>query len=74
MNNETLLDHICTALAAVVAPRYFETERGFQGALQSELDRVLPKHQLSAGAIVEQEYQKRLMFHGLQIRPDIIIH
>ena len=35
---------------------------------------MLSKHQLPVGAIIKQEYQKRLMHHGLKIRPDIIIH
>jgi hypothetical protein len=29
---------------------------------------------LEADPIVEQEYQKRLLLHGIRIRPDIIIH
>ena len=51
--------------------RLFETERGYQGALLGQLDRRL---QLPARVIVEQEYQKQAGRHGLNIRPDIIIH
>lgn len=62
------------ALNAIVAPRYYETERGFQGALIAELSKFLPGSVLPPGAIVEQEYQKTLQTHGMRIRPDLIIH
>ncbi|MBK1616777.1 hypothetical protein CKO44_25420, partial [Rubrivivax gelatinosus] len=58
-------------LAAIATPRYFDTERGYQGALLAQLHEHLP---LSQDAIVEQEYQKQAGAHGLTIRPDIIIH
>lgn len=59
------------SLAAITAPRYFRTERGFQGELLVQLSRRL--HLLDR-EIVEQEYQKRQQDHGLTVRPDIIIH
>jgi hypothetical protein len=59
------------ALHTILAPRLFETERGYQGALLGQLDRRL---QLPARVIVEQEYQKQAGRHGVTIRPDIIIH
>jgi len=59
------------ALQSITAPRLFETERGYQGALLGQLDRRL---QLPARVIVEQEYQKQAGRHGVTIRPDIIIH
>jgi hypothetical protein len=59
------------ALTAINAPRFFETERGFQGELLVQLAQRLP---LSSQEILEQEYQKRLREHGLCRRPDIIIH
>lgn len=62
---------IRASLSAIAAPRFFETERGYQGALLAQLSRRL---RLLAPEIVEQEYQKRLQEHGLTIRPDIIIH
>ena len=74
MDKETLLARITTALEAVTAPRFYESERGYQGALLGELKRVIPEHLLPADTIIEQEYQKRLKTHGLNIRPDIIIH
>ncbi len=74
MEPQKILDGVRAALSAITAPRYFESERGFQGALQSELDKVFAQAGLPPGAIIEQEYQKKLMSHGLTIRPDIIIH
>jgi hypothetical protein len=63
-----------SAIRAVDAERFFQTERGFQGrfycALQAELDRL---GLLVNGAILEMEYQKSAR-HGLSQRPDIIFH
>lgn len=56
---------------AITAPRFFLTERGFQGELLVQLSRRL---HLLDNEIVEQEYQKRQRDHGLRLRPDIIIH
>lgn len=68
-----ILAFIQESLAAVGHPRLYETERGFQGAFLGELTKRLPRLQWE-GAIVEQEYQKRMHEHGIRIRPDIIIH
>jgi len=73
MDIEMLARHIRESLASVVTPRFFETERGFQGALLAELHKRIPTHVLK-DAIIEQEYQKSLKNHGLTIRPDIVIH
>jgi hypothetical protein len=62
---------IRASLEAITAPRYFLTERGFQGQLLVQLSRRL---HLPDREIVEQEYQKRQRHHGLTVRPDIIIH
>ena len=70
-------DLICATEAAIGAvghPRFFDTERGFQGefhhALRTQLDQmgVCP-----AGSILELEYQKSRR-HGVRQRPDIILH
>ena len=68
---DELIACVIESLAAITAPRLFQTERGYQGALLAQLDRRLrlPDH-----AIVEQEYQKQAGVHGLTIRPDIVIH
>jgi hypothetical protein len=63
-----------TAIRRTSEPRFFETERGFQGAfyssLRAELDRL---GLITGGAILEMEYQKSAV-HGLSQRPDIIFH
>lgn len=74
MEQNTLLAHLSDALSAITAPRFYETERGFQGALLAELHKTIQHHLLPEGTIIEQEYQKRLYAHGVTIRPDIIIH
>lgn len=74
MDHETLLAYLIDALGSITAPRFYETERGFQGELLAELHKTIPHHLLPEGAVIEQEYQKRLQMHGLTIRPDIIIH
>lgn len=70
---DELLNIVRQSLAAIKLPRFYKTERGFQGALLTELERRLPSLQWE-GAIVEQEYQKRMRDHGIRKRPDIIIH
>lgn len=62
------------ALAAIKEPRFFATERGYQGALISELKSRIAEADFPDDPIVEQEYQKTLPNHGINIRPDIIIH
>lgn len=74
MDHDALLAHIEAALRSITHPRFYETERGFQGELLAALRLTIPDHLLPHGAVVEQEYQKRLQQHGLTIRPDIIIH
>lgn len=75
MDIDTLLMHFHESLSSVAAPRFFETERGFQGAILVELNKRIPNHALSEHTIIEQEHQKRRPdHHGLRCRPDIIIH
>lgn len=70
---EKLLKVIRESLAAIDNPRFYHTERGYQGAFTAELSQRMPSLNLD-GAIIEDEYQKRIPYHGLKIRPDIIIH
>jgi len=65
---------IAECLRSVRQPRFFETERGYQGELLAELRARLPKVSLPGGTLVEQEYQKRFAEHGVNFRPNIIIH
>lgn len=74
MDTEALLYHIEEALRAVTHPRFYESERGFQGEFLAQLRRVIPDKLLPLDAVIEQEYQKRLDYHRLRVRPDIIIH
>lgn len=62
------------ALRMIKEPRFFGTERGYQGELLAELRNRLGGARLPGDPIVEQEYQKTISLHGLTIRPDIIIH
>ena len=68
---ESIIASLRESLAAISAPRFFESERGFQGELLVQLSKRL---KLSDNTIIEQEHQKKLMAHGLNIRPDIIVH
>ncbi len=75
MDSSALLAVVRESLRGITAPRLFETERGYQGALVAELSKRLFALSIAEqGALVEQEYQKRLRDHGLAIRPDIIVH
>jgi hypothetical protein len=74
MDSEQLLNVIAAALTSVTNPHYYEDERGFQGELYAQLRVRLRDIALPEGALLREEYQKRLAEHGLQIRPDIILH
>ncbi|MEW8275989.1 MAG: hypothetical protein AB2733_18090 [Candidatus Thiodiazotropha taylori] len=73
MNMKIIMECIREALSSIKHPRYYDTERGFQGALLAEINKKLPELELE-GAIIEEEYQKRIRDHGFKIRPDLIIH
>ncbi len=74
MSRELILAALHKSLEAVTSPRFFQTERGFQGELLVQLNKHLPTDLFASDTIIEQEYQKRRSLHGLSIRPDIIIH
>lgn len=71
---DELLNFIRESLFAIKHPRFYETERGFQGVLLAELVRRIPSIKCQEPIIVEQEYQKRMSDHGMRIRPDLVIH
>lgn len=71
---EQLFVALGEALASIREPRYFESERGYQGALIAQLEHRLGGLGLPDSPIVEQEYQKTLPRHGTTIRPDLIVH
>ena len=62
------------ALKSIREPHLFETERGFQGELLAQLRIRIGDAQFPGEPIVEQEYQKTMPLHGLNTRPDIIVH
>lgn len=74
MNIDALLQAIHESLSAITEPRFYENERGFQGQLLIELSQRIPAFIPRNHSILEQEHQKSLKHHGLDIRPDIIIH
>ncbi|QXB56929.1 hypothetical protein [Pantoea agglomerans] len=65
MNENIFMSKLETAINGITHPRFYESERGYQGALVSELNKTLPDLELN-GAIVEQEYQKKLKNMGLE--------
>jgi hypothetical protein len=74
MDLNALLEATRDSILAITEPRFYQTERGFQGQLLVELSRRRPDYILANHAILEQEHQKTLDRQGLDIRPDIIIH
>ncbi len=73
-NQEQFLALLQQSLENIREPRLFETERGFQGELLANLRHRLEFVALPGAPIVEQEYQKTIPVHGLNFRPDIIVH
>jgi hypothetical protein len=71
---DRIISTVTQSLAAISDPRFYESERGFQGQLLAELIQRLPSSLIPSQPIVEQEYQKNLQRHGIRIRPDLIIH
>lgn len=75
MDKRVFLNRFIHSIKAINAKRYFSTERGYQGQLLIELNTELRIEPIFLGeASIEQEYQKTLKNHGINIRPDIIIH
>ena len=73
-DQERFLALLRQALESIREKRFFQDERGFQGALLQELSQRLAHGAFPGDPIIEQEYQKRLALHKIRIRPDIIIH
>lgn len=70
-----MIDRIERALRSVAHPRFFETERGFQGEFSAQLRALLPAATREADPVLEQEHQKRpARHHHLRVRPDLIYH
>ena len=69
-----MINIIKQALRNVRNPEFFTNELSYQGELLAELRMQLPGAGLPEDVIVQQEYQKRLKDHDINVRPDIIIH
>lgn len=69
------IEIVITALKEINSPRFFKTERGFQGRFAIALYKILGENNIfQDGTIIEEEYQKKLKLHGIKQRPDLIIH
>ncbi len=69
------LETVSLAISRIREPRLFSTERGYQGHLAAELDKLLEGEPNSiARPLIEEEYQKTADIHGITLRPDIIVH
>jgi hypothetical protein len=71
---DELAEAVVHLLYEVRHPRFYETERGFQGRLNALVQERVSEQVLPADAIVEEEYQKRMARHGNRLRPDLIVH
>ncbi len=75
MDKDAFLDIFADSIKAITDIRYFRNERGYQARLITEMtSRTNIEPIFPSNAICEQEYQKTLKNHGINIRPDIIIH
>jgi hypothetical protein len=75
VNQEYFLQLLRSALLAIREPRFYTSERQYQGELLLQLRARLEENPIWPGSlIVEQEYQNSAAVHGLDFRPDLIIH
>src|SRR5215469_14629161 len=69
MSIHEFLIMLSQSLESIREPRFFQTERGYQGELLAELRKRLRDVALPGDPVVEQEYQKRIPDHEIKIRP-----
>ncbi len=75
MEKDFFLNEFRDSLKAINEKHFFSREMGYQGKLLTELEKRIHIKKIFLGSIiVEQEYQKTLKNHGINKRPDIIIH
>jgi hypothetical protein len=75
LNQNSFLQLLRSALLAIQEPRFYSTEREYQGELLAQIGARLGDVPIWPGSsAVEQEYQENAAAHGLDIRPDLIIH
>ncbi len=71
----SIIEIVITALKKINSPRFFKTERGFQGRFAIALHKILSDNNIfQEDTIIEEEYQKTLRLHGTKQRTDLIIH
>jgi hypothetical protein len=73
MDKELFLAALEKCFQSITSPRFYATERGYQGALNAALYNALGSV-IPDDYIIEEEYQKKISQHGIALRPDIIIH
>ena len=75
MNQEHFLQLLRSALQAIQEPRFYETKRGYQAELLVQLRARMEEGPIWPGSpLVEQEYVQSAAAHGLDIRPDLLLH
>ena len=75
MNTNAVIEIVIEALKKVNNPRFFKTERGYQGRFACAMYEVMGNKEIFPDdVILEEEYQKRLKEHRTRRRPDIIVH
>jgi hypothetical protein len=74
MMRDRIIESTISALKAINAPRFFKSERGYQGIFYCKLYEEFENlGLLTEDQIIEMEYQKSAR-HKLSQRPDIIFH
>jgi hypothetical protein len=74
MMRDRIIESTISALTAIKAPRFFKSERGYQGIFYCKLYEAFENlGLLTEDQIIEMEYQKSAR-HELSQRPDIIFH
>lgn len=75
LEKDFFLNEFRNSLKAINEKHFFSREMGYQGRLLSELEkRINIKRTFLGNIAVDQEYQKALKKHGINKRPDLIIH
>jgi len=70
-----VIEIVAEAIKQIQHRRLFNSERGFRGQLQANVERLLrDRNLISDHTLVEEEYQKRFRDHGISHRPDILVH
>ncbi|AFM23337.1 hypothetical protein [Desulfomonile tiedjei] len=69
-----IIDMTLSAIGRINHPRFFRSERGYQGELYCRLREEFLSQNLLDERMLEPEYQKRPTDHLTQQRPDIIYH